>query len=196
MKFKLENIATIQSGIFSLFGQLGSAIYLQANYFNEFGELKNTIRPNLVLNDKTERHLLDEGDILLAAKGNKNFAVLVKNKMLPAVASSTFLVLRIKREYLTKIIPEFLVWLLNHSHNQSILKSKAVGSGVPSISKKSLSDFNVDIPEMTTQQNILVVDELRKREKQIKQKIEQLREMQMQQLLYNLKQPKAFAHGK
>lgn len=195
MNLSINDIAIVQSGIYSKFGQAGSATYLQANYFDEYGELKNTIKPNLVLNNQTEKHLLNEGDILFAAKGTKNFAVIVKNKMGPCVASSTFLVIRIKDGLRKKILPEFLVWLLNHPHSQSFLKSKAIGTGLPSITKKVLDDFKVEIPELTRQQNILIIDELRKKEKHIKEKIEELRGKQMLHLLINLNQQKVLTHG-
>ena len=98
MKAKIEEITMVSSGIYSQFGQLGNAIYLQANYFDENGQLSDYIRPNLVLDNKTQKHLLNEGDILFAAKGTKNFAVSVKNKMGACVASSIFLVLKIDRK--------------------------------------------------------------------------------------------------
>ena len=196
MKTKLGSIATITSGVYSKFGQLGTAIYLQANFFNGSGELEKYIRPNLVLNKQTEKHLLNEGDILFAAKGTKNFAVSVKNKMGACVASSTFLVLRIKNDFQKIILPEYLVWFLNHPHNQIQLKAKAIGTGLPSISKKALEDMEITLPEMSTQQNIVIIDSLRKKEKKLKNNIEKLREKQIQQLLHNLTTEKIILNGK
>lgn len=186
MKHWLGDIANITSGVYSQFGQLGNALYLQANFFDESGELQNYVRPNLVLNKQTEKHLLHEGDILFAAKGTKNFAVNIKNKMGLCVASSTFLVLRINEVFEKKVMSEFLVWFLNHPQNQTYIKSKAIGTGLPSISKKTLGEMEIVLPSMSTQQNIVIIDELRKRERQLKSKIEVLREKQIQQLLHNL----------
>ena len=192
MKNRLGDITNITSGIYSQFGQLGNALYLQANFFDESGELKKNIRPNLVLNKQTEKHLLRDGDILFAAKGTKNFAVSIKNKMGACVASSTFLVLKIRDDFQKKIIPEFLVWFLNHPNNQTYLKSKAIGTGLLSISKKALADAEIILPGLSTQQNIVIIDDLRKREKQLKGKIEVLREKQIQQLLHNLTTEKIY----
>lgn len=196
MKQRLGDIATITSGIYSKFGQSGTAIYLQANFFNGAGQLEKYIRPNLVLNKQTEKHLLNEGDILFASKGTKNFAVSIKNKMGACVASSIFLVLRIKNDLPKIVLPEFLVWFLNHPQNQTYLKSKAIGTGLPSISKKVLEDMEITLPKISTQQNIIIIDELRKREKQLKNKIETLREKQIQQLLHNLTTEKLILNGK
>lgn len=196
VKAKLSEIVTITSGIYSKFGQLGNAIYLQANYFNESGQLDDNIRPNLVLNKQTEKHLLNEGDVLFAAKGAKNFAVSIKNKMGLCVASSTFLVLRIKNDSRIKVLPEYLVWFLNHPHNLLHLKAKAIGTGVPSISKKTLDDMEIILPPVITQETIVIIDNLRRREKELKAKIEKLREQQIQQLLYNLTIEKIIFNGK
>jgi restriction endonuclease S subunit len=193
---KLSEIITITSGIYSKFGQLGNATYLQANYFNEAGKLDDNIRPNLILNKQTERHLLNEGDILFAAKGAKNFAVSIKNKMGACVASSTFLVLRIKSDFQKRVLSEYLVWFLNHPHNLAHLKAKATGTGVPSISKKTLDEMEIILPATITQESIVIIDDLRSREKELKVKIETLKEKQIQQLLYNLTIEKIMLNGK
>ena len=196
MKAKIEKITRVSSGIYSQFGQLGNAIYLQANYFDENGQLSDYIRPNLVLDNKTQKHLLNEGDILFAAKGTKNFAVSVKNKMGACVASSIFLVLKIKEEFKKRILPEYLVWFLNHPYNQASLKAKATGTGLPSISKKTLEETEIVLPSLNTQHNIVIIDDLRKQEKQLRIKIEVLRERQIQKLLHNLTIGKIKLNGK
>ena len=186
MKKQVKDIATITSGVYSTFGQSGTATYLQSNFFNESGEWQKDIRPNLLLNKQTEKHLLSERDILFAAKGAKNFATIVTNKMGPCIASSTFLVIRIKPDLRKSILPEFIVWFLNHPNTISYLKSKAIGTGVPSISKKVLDETEIILPDIHTQQNIVIIDDLRKRGKHLKNKIEELREKQIQKLLLNL----------
>ena len=196
MKVKIEEISTVSTGIYTQFGQSGNAIYLQANFFDDAGQLSDYIRPNLVLDNKMQKHLLNEGDILFAAKGMNNFAVSVKNKMGACVASSTFLVLRIKEEFKKIILPEYLVWFLNHPHNQTNLKAKAIGTGLPSISKKVLEKIEIVLPSLNTQHNIVIIDDLRKREKQIRIKIEDLRERQVQHLLHNLTTGKIRLNGK
>lgn len=195
MKIRIKDIATITSGIYSQFGQFGSATYLQSNFFNEFGEWEKNIQPNLVLNKQTEKHVLYERDILFAAKGSKNFATIVTNKMGACVASSTFLVIRIKPELASKVSPQYIAWFLNHPNTLSYLKSKAIGTGVSSISKKVLEEVQITLPDFHTQQNIVIIDDLRKRGKYLKNKIEELREIQVQKLLLNLTNGKIQLHG-
>lgn len=196
MRNYLKNLVSIQSGIYSQFGQTGAAIYLQANNFNAFGDLKLNIKPNLVLNWKTEKHILKEGDVLFAAKGVKNFAVIIKGNMGACVASSTFLVLRVKDEQRNNLVPEFLVWFLNHHNTLSYLRSKAIGSTMPSITKNVLEDAEINLPDLKTQRTIIAIDALRRKEHQLKLKLEKLKEMQVQQLLLNLTTNKISIHGK
>ena len=192
----LEEISIITGGIYANPDVLGDVIYLQAKYFSEDGIWNELVYPDLKMDDKIKRHLLKEGDILFAAKGTKNFAVCIRNKMGKCVASSTFLVLRLREEYKKTILPEFLVWVLNHPHTQAQLKLKAIGTGLPSISKKALESVQIHVPPMTVQQNILIIDELRTKEKRLKKQIGNLREKQIQQLLINLNQEKIVSYGK
>lgn len=169
--------------MYSKFGQLGSALYLQANFFNEYGDLEKNIKPNLVLDDKSKHHLLQDGDVLFAAKGAKNFATVYKTHNGPCVASSTFLVIRIKPEMKDKIIPEFLAWFINNPRTQFWLKSKAIGTALPSISKGALMEMDVYIPNLEKQQAILKINSLRNLERSIQKQLTELREQNIQQLL-------------
>jgi restriction endonuclease S subunit len=190
----IHNLASVTCGLYTQSSPDGSAIYLQANHFNDFGEMEDFIKPNLILNRKNESHLLFPGDILFAAKGNKNFAASITNKMGPCVASSIFLVLRVNGTARKKLIPEFLVWFLNHPNTQSKLKSKAIGSALSSISKKVLEEMELELPDLHTQQCILIIDELRKKEKKLKLQIETLKEQQVQRLLINKTNTKKIFH--
>jgi len=73
LKTKLQNICSIQSGIYVKPDFSGEVVYLQANHFDENGNLSSALIPNLFLTNQTKHHLLQPGDILFAAKGNKNF---------------------------------------------------------------------------------------------------------------------------
>ena len=133
----------------------------------------------------TEKHLLNHGDILFAAKGSKNFAALYESKNQPAVASTSFFVIRLGDKFRNKILPDFLVWLINHPHSQKFLKGKAIGTSMVSISKSVLEDLEIYIPDMLTQKTILKITQLRNKERSLKQKIDFLKEKQIQQQIIN-----------
>lgn len=185
MKKILHTICSLSSGIYSQFGQFGSAKYLLANYFDEYGNLDPLIKPNLVLNKSTTKHILNSGDILFAAKGSNNFAVTIKDSYGPCIASSTFIVIKIAPELKNRIYPEYLTWYINQPKSLNFLKNLATGSGVPSISISKFQDLEIEIPPMHVQENIIAIDELYKKEKQIKKRLEELRKTQMHYLLIN-----------
>src|SRR5688572_21954039 len=96
LKTLLENIAKLQSGLYAQTDVQADTLYLQGVHFDEFGQFNDDVKPQLKLDSKTERHLLQDGDILFAAKGLNNFAVVytefeIKGK---AVASSSFIIVR------------------------------------------------------------------------------------------------------
>ena len=75
METTLGHIATIQTGIFAKPVPKGEIIYLQAKHFDENGLVNTVLHPDLKKDTLTEKHFLRHGDILFAAKGTKNFAL-------------------------------------------------------------------------------------------------------------------------
>ncbi len=180
MIIELGQIASIQTGLFAKPVSKGDIVYLQAKHFNENGVLNSTLYPELKMENKIEKHLLKHGDVLFAAKGSKNFATWYEDKNKPAVASTSFFVIRILEEFQSKILPEFLVWILNNPNSQKFLKGKAIGTSIASISKSVLEELEISIPDEGMQELILSIIHLRKKEINLKQQIESLRELQLQ----------------
>lgn len=185
MKTYLEHIASIQTGIFAKPIAEGEIVYLQAKHFDNSGKLNSTLHPDLKQDNSTVKHLLRKDDVLFAAKGTKNFAALYKSKNQPAVASTSFFVIRVQEKFRKKILPDFLVWLINHTNTQKLLKAKAIGTSIVSISKTVLEELEISIPDLQTQRAILKITELRNTEIKLKKQIETLREKQIQQQILN-----------
>lgn len=181
MKKLLKDISTIQTGTFAKTVSKGEIVYLQAKHFDDEGVLNQLLHPDVNSSEISDRHLLRNGDILFAAKGTKNFATCFDNIDLPATASTSFFVIRTQGNLTNRILPQFLVWTINHPLSQKYLKSKAIGSSIVSISKVVLEDLEISIPDLQTQKAILKIAELRNTEKKLKQQIETLREKQIQQ---------------
>ena len=186
MKTTISHIANIQTGIFAKPISEGQIVYLQAKHFDENGQLISSLHPDLKAENITDKHLLQHGDVLFAAKGTKNFAAWYEIKNLPAVASTSFFVIRLQENFQDKILPEFLVWFINHPRSQKILKAKAMGTSIVSISKSVLEELEIYIPDLQTQKTILKITHLRNSEKNLKQQIEILREKQIQQQIFNV----------
>lgn len=179
---QIYDITSIQTGIFAKPAETGEIVYLQAKHFDENGQFAAKLQADLSANGISDKHLLKDGDVLFAAKGTKNFAAAYEQHNQPAVASTSFFVLRLKTQ---NILPEFLAWFLNHPNTLTLLKSQAIGTSIPSISKQVLESLEIKIPTIETQQTILKIANLRKQEKVIKQQIEILTDKQIQQQIIN-----------
>lgn len=192
MKTTLGHIANIKTGIFAKPVPKGEIVYLQSKHFNENGQLHSLLHPDLKADNITEKHLLRHGDVLFAAKGTKNFAAWYESlptgqagKNQPSVASTSFFVIRLQENFRSKILSEFLVWLINHPAAQKFLKGKAIGTSIVSISKSVLEELEISIPDIQTQKAILKISQLHNTEKSLNQQIETLREKQIQQQIIN-----------
>jgi restriction endonuclease S subunit len=183
LKQALRHIAFIQTGLFAKPITEGDIVYLQAKHFDENGNLRSSLHPDIKADYITDKHLLRTGDVLFAAKGTKNFAAVFENHNEPAVASTSFFVIRLIQK---NILPKFLVWYLNHPSTQKILKGQAIGTSIVSISKAVLEEMEVPVPDIKTQKAVLHIAQLRSEEKKLKQQIETLREKQIQQQIINV----------
>lgn len=182
MKKLIKDITHIQTGLFAKPSGVGDLVYLQSKHFDEYGQLHTVLRPDLIAEGISDKHLLKDGDVLFAAKGTKNFAAVFENHNEPAVASTSFFVIRLTDNNLSA---DYLTWFLNCHTTQALLKGQAIGTSIPSISKQVLENLEIIVPDIKIQKAILQITRLRNKEKDLKQKIETLRERQIQQHITN-----------
>lgn len=182
MKTQIKDISNIQTGLFAKPAGIGELVYLQSKHFDEYGKLHSVLHPDLPSVGISEKHLLKDGDVLFAAKGTKNFAAVFENHNEPSVASTSFLVIRPADK---KVLPQYLAWVLNSYTTQTLLKGQAIGTSILSISKQVLENLEITVPNIEIQRAILQITKLRNKEKSLKQKIETLREKQIQQQIIN-----------
>ncbi len=181
MKTCLKEIADLYSGIYAKPDPSGDVLYVQVRHFDEAGNFDPSTKPDLKLEGKSKKHLLQSGDILFAVKGNKNRAVLYQSHMAKAVASSVFMVIRIRNKQM--ILPEYLQWYFNHPQTQAWCSRVARGTNLPSITQEVLENLDIAIPSLQKQIKIVAATALMKKEKAILQQIHALRENQNQQIL-------------
>ena len=176
---KLNNIATIQTGVFAKTTPNPNALYLQQSDFDGNGELRNTAQPTIIADNP--RHLLTAGDLLLASKGNNNICVIVPGIEQKCVASPSFLVIRLHDKF--AILPEYVAWYLNLPTIQTTLATQARGTSIMSISKATLGELEIPIPPIERQNKYIELSKLQKREqelyKAIAEKRKQLLEYKM-----------------
>ncbi len=97
---------------------------------------------------------LSEDDILFAARGTKNYAVLVDAAAAnyQAVAAPHFYVLRLTAP---SVLPAFLVWWLNQHHSQQYFQREAEGSVTKSIRRNVLENTPIVAPSLGKQHAII-----------------------------------------
>jgi hypothetical protein len=178
----IKDITHIQTGLFAKPSGIGELVYLQSKHFDEFGQLHAQLHADLPAEGIAEKHLLQDGDVLFSAKGTKNFAAVYEKHNEPAVASTSFFVIRPAGN---RVLPQYLAWYLNSQSVQTLIKGQATGTSIPSISKHVLENLEIPVPNMETQEVILHITRLHNQEKALRQKIEALREQQIQQHIIN-----------
>jgi restriction endonuclease S subunit len=120
---------------------------------------------------KREPDWLKEGDILVAARGSNNYAVLVDfppDTSIKAVAAPYFYVISQLR---SDVLPAYLTWLLNQTPCQRYFEQNAEGTLTKSIRRTVLECTPVAIPPLAKQQAIIALVSTLRQEQQI---VEQL----------------------
>lgn len=113
---------------------------------------------------------LKTGDILVAARGNSNYAALVdtRDASLPAVAAPHFYVVRLQSNALT---PDFLAWQLNQAPCQRYFELHAEGTLTKSIRRQVLEETPIGLPSLAKQQAIMGIARTLREEHRLMQQL-------------------------
>lgn len=125
---------------------------------------------------------IEQGDIAVVARGIANSAALMTGTE-KVVPSNQLLVLSVRTE---AVLSEYLCWWLNHPSTQTILTGFHVGTSIPSLSKKELSELRIPIPDISTQRKILNLAQLKLQEKTLYEQLLKNREMMLEGLFQQL----------
>ena len=115
---KIKDIAEVQTGTYLKSSPNPDTIYFQANDFDSEGDIQTTTKPSVSTTDKNRSHFLASNNLLFMAKGYNNFCTIFKEHNVKCVASSSFLVIRIKEN---RVLPEYLNWYLNLPDRKSVV---------------------------------------------------------------------------
>ncbi len=183
MKIKVKDISKISTGIYTKTSAVGDVYYLQARDFDEHRKLKVGLNPNISGSNAVCKHLLQKGDLLIAAKGGDFFAAVYNDEVTPAVASSMFLVLREVNQQM--ILSQFLAWQINHPNVQKQLTAGAKGTNLLSINKSTVGELELWAPTMDKQRAILHFEQLRNKERHLTDRITALKNKVIDQKILN-----------
>lgn len=183
MKALLTDLALVNSGVYAKPELNGEVYYMQARDITENHEFSDSLAPQLIADGKIDKHFLQPGDLLIAAKGKDHYAIEYKGYPSPAVASTIFIVVRLKDK--GNVLPPFVRWFINLPRTQMSLAGGAQGSVVPVISKADLESLEIPVVPIEKQTTILKIDELRQQEMLLTNQIELLKSKKIEQELLN-----------
>lgn len=139
------------------------------------------------LTGKREPNYLAVNDILIAARGNHNYAALVDDGLAAtgkqAVAAPHFFVVTLKRR---DILPEFMIWLLNQAPAQRYFEQNAEGTLTKSIRRNVLEQTPVVVPPQDKQRAIVAMASSLRQEQRLAQQLIQNGERMMNIIVNNL----------
>lgn len=180
MKKTLKDIANIKFGLYVKPTEKGFAKYFQAKNFDDLGNLENEIDSFVNVDNKTESHLLEDGDILFVGKGFRNFAWTYNKEIGPAIASSIFYVIRPNKQFVNS---NYITTLFNSQKYQSQFQSMGAGSSIPSIRKSELESIFILIPELETQNKISSISALHSEEIKLSNQIIESKKALFQEII-------------
>lgn len=180
---KVKDICVINAGVFAQTFSAGEAIYIKGQHVSNNGILDTDIKPTVLWDQKIEQHFLRKNDVLVIAKGGSNKAAVFKDTKSPAIASSTFLVLKNIDQ---KIInSDYLAWYLNTELVQTKLAGNSKGTALTSINKNDIGNITIPIPSLAKQKLVLDLYAFEQKRNDIVRQLNELNAKKLQQQLLN-----------
>jgi restriction endonuclease S subunit len=179
IKKKVSEIAEVASGVYLQAEPYGEIAYLQIK--DLLSESPEKTASKVTLSPKNERYLLAKGDLLFAGKGT-TYLCKVFDLDIPAIASTTLYTIRLTSK---DVLPDYLCWYLNQPSVMAVMKAQQVGSGTPLIRKQVVENFEIPVPDIDTQRQIVELAKLQAREKELYQALAEKREQFTNQLIMN-----------
>ena len=168
MKITLNKVSYIRFGFYTQALESGNVPYLQVRQFDEYGILKVDDDHFIDLDQKSESHLLKDGDVLFVGKGNRLFAWCYRETAGPHIASSIFFVLRPDQKI---IYPEYLTAFLNAPQTKFLFQQLGAGTNIFSIRKSELGALEIPLLPITTQRKVAALAILHQQDILLAQKL-------------------------
>jgi restriction endonuclease S subunit len=133
----------------------GTMRLLTGSSVNLNGEIvEDQLSPVTIAEGKSmQRFLLQEGDVVLLAKGNSIRAGYVTERIakLNVIASANFILLRPNTN---ELLGEVLVAYFNSPVGQSMLDATSTGAAIKNINLSNIKKMEIELPELSKQHEI------------------------------------------
>ena len=152
---EISVIASVSAG-FPLRGSVDAlasgevAVVQMRNVNSDFGVMWSATN-KVELPTKRRHDWLQDGDVIFAARGAKNYAVALRDVPQKAVCSPHFFVLRA----MGACDPDFLAWQINQKPAQEYFKRSATGSYIMNIRREVIEKLKIALPSLSRQRTIV-----------------------------------------
>ena len=152
----------------------GNVMYLKGNQFDDDYQLTlfKDSYINIDYDYNEQKHFLVENDVILAAKGFRNFAWKYTADIGACIASSLFYVIKLNSEI---IHPDYFTMCINSPRIQHELKNIGLGATIPAIPRNELLRIKIAIPTMEEQKKAVAIHKLLNEQISLERKILQRR---------------------
>jgi restriction endonuclease S subunit len=183
MKEKLKNIANLSTGY-----PFRSSIKMAVDGGVKVIQMKDLKDEIVCINDLTrvdnikpkKQHFVQKGDIIFRSRGQKTTAAIIDDTPENVVVAGPLIYLRITSK---AILPEYLLYYINQPKSQSYFASRAKGTLIKMLNKQDIEDFEIYLPDLERQKNIIQICKMMNREKEILSLIWQKRESYLYEIL-------------
>ena len=184
MKLKIKDIADIQIG-YQFRKKIepvtdGTHALVQMRDFNDHNNLNYSELSRVKLAELPDKYLVNQNDVLFLSRGHSNFAFPITDPLESTIAASYFFILKVRSD---KVLPEYLAWYINQSPAQGYLHNIARrGTHMPLIPKSIFENLKVYVPDIETQKNIIELNGLLNREKELLERLLEKRSLLIRSL--------------
>lgn len=152
---RLGDVATVQPGYPSR-GRVrstaeGTHLLIQARDVSPSTGIRTEGATRFVPERKAELYQVNEGDVLVVARGQEHRTHHVDQHLENALAAATFYILRPRPD---AVRSGYLAWWLNLPSVQAAIAASARGTSIPYVSREAIEGLSIPLPPASTQHGI------------------------------------------
>jgi len=152
---RLGEVATVQPGYLSR-GRVrssadGTHLLIQARDVSPATGIRTDSATRFIPERKAELYQINEGDVLVVARGQEHRAHHVDQHLENTLAAATFYILRPRPD---SVRSGYLAWWLNLPRVQAAIAASARGTSIPYVSREAIEELRIPLPPASTQQCI------------------------------------------
>lgn len=185
MKIKIKKLATVQMG-YSFRSRLeaaedGSVSVIQMKDLLDDNTIDCDGLMKIDMEAVKEHHLARKGDLVFRSRGHIATAAVLLEDPGKAVVAAPLLRIRVTKP--EEVLPEYLSWYINQRDAQIFLTSRAKGTVQKMISKQTVEELEVALPNLENQKQIVELAMLAAREESLLQKLADKRNQYLSEIL-------------